>query len=94
MRSEYFLQKVSEDWTIPDEWTIRDAFIVTPSGSKICDFKKLNLSVMGYSTPIDMEMDLDDLEEHLHSQPKFPEATPYVTSYYKRNWGFAISEIE
>ena len=27
------------DWTIPDEWTIRDAFVLDDSGNKIIDFK-------------------------------------------------------
>ena len=26
------------DWTVPKEWSVEDAYIITPSGEKICDF--------------------------------------------------------
>src|SRR5687768_7213200 len=40
------------DWTVPPEWNIRDAYVKTASGERIIDFKKSNLHVMGYSTPV------------------------------------------
>ena len=27
------------DWEVPKEWNIRDAYIITPDGKKICDFQ-------------------------------------------------------
>ena len=41
------------DWVIPDEWNIKDAYIQHASGKKFAQFKKSNLHVVGYSTPID-----------------------------------------
>ena len=79
------------DWEIPDEWDCQDAYIITPSGEKICNFKVNNLHVMGYSTCIDDYLPLDELQKKLYSKEDLPEAIPYVTSYYERDWGFSIS---
>ncbi len=82
------------DWTIPEEWNIKDAYIITPNGNKICDFKKNNLHIVNYSTPIHKKISFDELKNHLHTLPHKPKAIPYVTSYYQRNWGFCISYEE
>ena len=78
------------DWTIPLEWFIEDAYIITPSGKKIADFKKNNLSVVNYSTPVNKTLSLINLKKHLHTLPDLPKAIPYVTSYYKERWGFCL----
>jgi len=82
------------DWEVPKEWNIRDAYIVSPDGTKICDFKVSNLHVVGYSTPVSKEVSLEELQEHLYSLPEQPNAIPYITSYYKERWGFCISQDE
>ncbi|AJD02350.1 DUF4910 domain-containing protein [Campylobacter lari] len=78
------------DWEVPAEWEINDAYIITPNGEKICDFKQNNLHVLNYSEGIDTEFDLASLQEHLYSIEEMPDAIPYVTSYYKKRWGFCI----
>lgn len=79
------------DWTVPDEWIINDAYILTPDGDKICSLSDNNLHVVGYSEPINARITLTELKKHLFSLPELPEAIPYVTSYYSKTWGFCIS---
>jgi aminopeptidase-like protein len=39
-------------------------------------------------------MHLDALNKHLHSIKKYPKIIPYVTSYYKKNFGFCIKHSQ
>ena len=82
------------DWKIPLEWQIKDAFIISPNGKKLCEFKKNNLHVVGYSSPIKKVLSLNALKKKLHSIKELPNAIPYITTYYKRDWGFCITENE
>lgn len=78
------------DWVIPDEWNIKNAYIKEPSGKKILDFKKNLLSIVYYSMPIKKWIKKKELLKRIHCDQKLPQATPYVTSYYKKSWGFCM----
>lgn len=78
------------DWTIPKEWSVREAYIEGPAGDRIVDVINNNLHIVGYSTPVNASLSLEELRPHLHSLPDQPEVIPYRTSYYKEAWGFCL----
>lgn len=80
------------DWTVPQEWNIRDAYVKNSQGERVIDFQKSNLHVVNYSEPIHEKMSLAELRPHLFSMPDRPDWIPYRTSYYKRTWGFCLSD--
>jgi len=82
------------DWTVPKEWNVSEAYIISPSGKRICDFDENNLHLVGYSKYVNKTISLSELQDHLYSLPDQPDAIPYITSYYKEHWGFCISQIE
>lgn len=80
------------DWTVPLEWNVRDAYVKDSQGQRVIDFRKSNLHVLNYSVPIHETMSLAALRPHLFTLPDHPDWIPYRTSYYKRNWGFCLTE--
>ena len=82
------------DWTVPPEWNVQEAWVKNSKGEKIIDFEKLNLHLLGYSEPFSGKLNLSELKKHLYSFPDQPDLVPYMTSYYKRRWGFCITHIQ
>jgi len=78
------------DWTVPDEWNVRGAYIRDSAGRKVVDFADSNLHVVNYSIPVHRKMQLAELKKHLHTLPDHPHWIPYRTAYYNRTWGFCL----
>ena len=78
------------DWTVPYEWKIKKGVLKNKSGLKLCDYKKNNISVMGYSTNIKKKTKFKILKKNIFTIKNSPNLIPYVTSYYKKNWGFCL----
>lgn len=78
------------DWTVPNEWVIDDAYIINPKGKKICNFKENFLHLVGYSKKINTNLNLKEIKKKIFTIPKYPNYIPYVTSYYKEDWGFCM----
>ena len=81
------------DWKIPEEWNIKNAYVIDKYQNKIIDFKKNNLHIVGYSKPIKKKLTKKELLNKIYSLPAQSDAIPYVTSYYKKDWGFCTTDI-
>lgn len=79
------------DWAVPDEWTVRDAWIADAEGHRLVDFQASNLHLVSYSIPVRATLSWTELAPHIHRHPTLSDAIPYRTSYYKRDWGFCVT---
>lgn len=82
------------DWTINDEWNVRDAYIADPDGRRLVDFGAHNLHLVSYSIPVRARMSFDELRPHLHTLTEHPDWIPYRTTYYSRTWGFCLAHSQ
>lgn len=80
------------DWEVPKEWNFKRATIKTINGDVIVDTDNNPLHVVMHSIPKKEKISLNDLKSKLHTNPQVPHAIPYVTSYYKDDWGFCLTE--
>src|SRR5262245_31414536 len=79
------------DWTVPREWNLRAAWVDGPNGDRVLDAANSPLHVLGYSTPIDAVIPLDDLRGHVFTHSENPDLVPYRTSYWEEQWGLCMS---
>ncbi len=77
------------DWRIPNEWLVKKATLKY-RGKEILNFKKNNLCLVGYSVKKKKILKLSLLKKNIYFNKQRPNATPYVTSYYHKNWGFCM----
>jgi aminopeptidase-like protein len=82
------------DWTINEEWNVRDAYIADLDGRRLVDFRAHNLHLVNYSVPVRDRLRFDELRPHLHTLPEHPDWIPYRTTYYSRTWGFCLSHAQ
>lgn len=79
------------DWTIPREWTIRDAYIRNAAGERVVDFRASNLHVLNHSAPIHARLPLAELRQRIFTLPDQPDRIPYRKSTYDEAWGFCMA---
>ena len=79
------------DWTVPQSWTLNRATLKDSQGNIVLDTNVNPLHVVNFSEPFTGKVSLEELQQHLYSDPNNPSAIPYVTSYYKKRWGFCLS---
>lgn len=80
------------DWTVPDEWHFKEAWIEDLNGRRWVDSADSNLHVVNFSIPVNAELSREDLLPHLHTLPEQPSRIPYRTTYYAEQWGFCLSQ--
>jgi aminopeptidase-like protein len=58
----------------------------------VIDVADSPLHLLGYSTPVDTTLDLEELREHLYTDSRDPDVVPYRTSYWSERWGFCTTQ--
>ena len=79
------------DWNVPSEWNVKQAWIKDSKGNIIVNFAENNLHLLGYSEPFSEVLTFEQLKNNIYTLPEQPKLIPYLTSYYKRRWGFCMS---
>lgn len=92
IKIKYFkTEKKVFDWKIPSEWNIKKAYVKDSKGKKIIDFNQNNLHIVSYSKYIKKKIKKNELLKKIYFLKNQPTAIPYITSYYKRDWGFCCN---
>lgn len=76
-------------WTIPQRWELESA-TVRAGGKTLIDAKEHHLHAVNYSQPFKGTVTRKELLAHLHTNPKRPNAIPFMFHYYKKDWGFCV----
>lgn len=80
------------DWTVPQEWNVRDAYVKNRDGSRVIDFGKSNLHLVNGSRPVRCSLPWSALKDKLHTLPAQPDRVPFLTCGMKDDWGFCLSQ--
>ena len=78
------------DWIVPNEWNVKDAYVLDGRDRRVIDFRVNNLHLAGYSAPIDATVDRKELLEHLFTDSDHPDWIPDRHLYHKEGWGFCV----
>jgi aminopeptidase-like protein len=77
-------------WTVPEEWSVESAWIEDEGGNRLIDFEDDPFCLWQYSTSTDEWISHDDLMNRLAIG--LGKGIPLVVTYYKKRWGFSVSE--
>ena len=84
-------------WTVPEKFVVEEAYLelLTDDGPKrIVDFADNPLHIVSYSPAFEGELSFEELEPHLYTSKKRPDAVPWIFKYYDRDWGFCLTQNE
>lgn len=80
------------NWTVPPEWELNKAELRDSNDQVILSTEQNPMCLLNYSVAFKGRVSREELESHLYTLPEMPAIQPYVTSYYKKNWGFCLTE--
>ena len=76
------------DWTVPDEWNIRDAYIARADGERVVDFQAVATSTSsGTASRCGRRCRSTSCGRTCTRTPERPDWIPYRTSYYNAHLG-------
>ena len=84
--------KKIEGWRIPDEWSVKQAYVINSEGKKIIDYKNNFLHLASYSISFEGYLNTKELKKKIFIHKKLNDAIPYKTLYYSNDWGICISK--
>ena len=79
-------------WIVPNKWTCREAFLKDESEKALFSYADHPLHVVSYSLPFSGWVDSVTLRKHLYVDDENPEAIPFRSNYYERDWGLCCSK--
>lgn len=82
------------DWTIPPEFEVIEAWVDGPDGKRYIDFASHPYHLGIYSRPFQGTMSREQLMEHVHTDPRLPDALPLRQTYYLEDWCFSATEAD
>lgn len=77
-------------WTVPEKWSVQEAYIENRNGERLLDLKNHPLHIVSYSLPVDKWLSREELLKHLYTKPDMPDIIPYEYKFYERDWGFCL----
>ena len=79
------------DWKIPYEWEVNKAMIIDKRKKVVVDYNCNNLHLVTFSKSFNGTISNKELKKKIYTIKNLPNAIPYRTSYYKKDWGFCVS---
>lgn len=79
------------NWKVPHEWSLKSASLRDNNKISLIDLNKNFLHVPSFSKSIDKKINFSDLKKKIFTH-NLPNAIPYITFYYKDDWGICLSK--
>ncbi len=79
-------------WEVPPEWVLHRAQLMTMNGAVLVDGVLSPQALWSYSDSFEGVVDRETLVSKHVATAAAEDAVPFVVTYYKRRWGFSLSQ--